>query len=90
MTSKVEETSAILVDDLFTVHSQVASINRIPKPNPKVQKPTKNEAESGGTNADNSNSTSTDSSSSSDPSADNSGGASGETVTEESEVHDEL
>lgn len=37
---------------VFYVHFQVANINKIPKPKPKIQKPTKNESESSGQNTD--------------------------------------
>ncbi|XP_027341513.1 heat shock 70 kDa protein 17 [Abrus precatorius] len=75
---------------VFDLQSKVSSINRIPKPKPKVQKPVKNETESSGQKTDNSNSNSTDSSTPSDPSADNSEGQNEETVVEQPEVHDEL
>lgn len=88
--SKPAFTSEEVYLKVLDLQNKVASINRIPKPKPKVQKPTKNETESSGTNTDSSDSTSTDGSSSSDPSANNSEGASEETVAEQSEVHDEL
>ena len=64
------------------VHLQVASINRIPKPKPKVQKPVKNETESSEQNTENSDSNSADSSSSSDSSVNSLEGKSEEMVTE--------
>lgn len=64
---------------VFNVHLQVASINKIPKPKPKTQKPIKNETEGSEQNTDNSDSTSTDGSSPSE-----------ETVDEQPEAHDEL
>ncbi|KAK7327235.1 hypothetical protein VNO80_31600 [Phaseolus coccineus] len=76
---------------VLDLQNKVASISRITKPKPKVQKPVKNETESNEQNTDASNSTSTDSSSSSDSSADNSEETNEEeTVTEQPEVHDEL
>ncbi|TKY47918.1 Heat shock 70 kDa protein 17 [Spatholobus suberectus] len=88
--SKPAFTSEEVYLKVLDLQNKVASINRIPKPKPKVQKPIKNETESSGENTDNSNSNSTDSSSSSDPSSNNSEGTSEETVTEQTEVHDEL
>lgn len=85
----VHESSAIYVE-VFNVYVQVASINRIPKPKPKIQKATKNESESNEHTTDNSDSTSTDSSSKSDESANPSKGESEEKVVEQPESHDEL
>ncbi|CAL0323233.1 unnamed protein product [Lupinus luteus] len=76
---------------VLVLENKVSSINRIPKPKPKTQKPVKNETESGGQKTDNSSSTSSDSSSSpNDKSANNSNGSSDETVDDKTEVHDEL
>ncbi|OIW14422.1 hypothetical protein TanjilG_20868 [Lupinus angustifolius] len=78
---------------VLLLQNKVSSINRIPKPKPKVQKPVKNETESGGKNMADSSSggKNTDSSSSSsDQSANNSNGSSDETVDDQPEVHDEL
>ncbi|BAT83407.1 hypothetical protein LR48_Vigan03g027400 [Vigna angularis] len=86
--SKPAFTSEEVYLKMLDLQNKVASINRIPKP--KVQKPEKNETESNEQNTDDSNSTSTDNSSSSDSSADSSEGANEETVTEQSEGHDEL
>ncbi|KAL2327134.1 hypothetical protein Fmac_020561 [Flemingia macrophylla] len=88
--SKPAFTSEEVYLKVLDLQNKVASINKIPKPKPKVQKPVKNETENSEQNADNSDSTSTDSSSSSDPSANNSEGTNEETVTEQPEVHDEL
>ncbi|KAE9588935.1 hypothetical protein Lal_00012530 [Lupinus albus] len=76
---------------VLLLQNKVSSINRIPKPKPKIQKPVKNESESGGWKTDNSSSTSTDSSSSSsDQSANNSNNETDEKVDDQAEVHDEL
>nr|KYP69334.1 Hypoxia up-regulated protein 1 [Cajanus cajan] len=88
--SKPAFTSEEVYLKVLDLQNKVASINKIPKPKPKVQKPVKNETENSEQNTDNSDSTSTDSSSSSDPSANNSEGTSEETDTEQPEVHDEL
>ncbi|KAK7393817.1 hypothetical protein VNO78_22381 [Psophocarpus tetragonolobus] len=88
--SKPAFTSEEVYLKVLDLQNKVASINRIPKPKPKVQKPVKNESESSEQDTDNSNSTSTDSSSSNDSSDNNSEGTSEETVTEEAEGHDEL
>lgn len=37
---------------MFDLQNKVANINKIPKPKPKIQKPTKNESESSGQNTD--------------------------------------
>lgn len=88
--SKPAFTSEEVYLKVFDLQNKVASINKIPKPKPKVQKLVKNETENSEQNTDNSDSTSTDSSSSSDPSANNSEGTSEETDTEQPDVHDEL
>ncbi|KAK9924257.1 hypothetical protein M0R45_032637 [Rubus argutus] len=62
----------------FDLQEQVANINRIPKPKPKIEKPTSNETESAGEKAKDSNTTS-ESSSQDD-----------ETAKKEPEGHDEL
>ncbi|XP_061356723.1 heat shock 70 kDa protein 17 [Gastrolobium bilobum] len=86
--SKPAFTSEEVYLKVLDLQNKVASINRIQKPKPKIQKPIKNETESSEQNTDNSNSTSSDDSSSSDHSADNSEGPRDETVDEQ--LHDEL
>ncbi|RZB42685.1 heat shock 70 kDa protein 17-like [Glycine soja] len=89
--SKPAFTSEEVYLKVLDLQTKVASINRIPKPKPKVQKPVKNETESSSAqNTETSDSNSADSSSSSDSSANSSEGTSKETVTEQSEGHDEL
>ncbi|CAJ2668459.1 heat shock protein 70 kDa [Trifolium pratense] len=78
--SKPAFTSEEVYSKVFDLQNKVASINRIPKPKPKVQKPVKNETESNEKSTDNSDSTSNDSSE----------GQSEETVDEKAETHDEL
>lgn len=74
---------------IFDLQDKVASVNRIPKPKPKVEKPVKNETESMGENSN-----STDSSSEETSQNGQTAGAS-ENLTDEteatgSEAHDEL
>ncbi|KAG5111684.1 hypothetical protein AAZX31_13G004000 [Glycine max] len=88
--SKPAFTSEEVYLKVLDLQTKVASINRIPKPKPKVQKPVKNETESSEQNTENSDSNSADSSSSSDSSVNSSEGTSEETVTEQTEGHDEL
>ncbi|RDX66828.1 Heat shock 70 kDa protein 17, partial [Mucuna pruriens] len=79
--SKPAYTSEEVYLKVLDLQNKVASINRIPKPKPKVEKAIKNETESSsGQNGESSSSNSTDGSSSSDPSASNS-----ETNTEQHE-----
>lgn len=69
---------------------QVASINRIPKPKPKVEKPVKNETEGNGGKADDTSSSSKDDNTSE---KDQTGGpeSSGDAKAEaDSKAHDEL
>ncbi|KAK2442542.1 heat shock protein 70 (Hsp 70) family protein [Trifolium repens] len=88
--SKPAFTSEEVYSKVFDLQNKVASINRIPKPKPKIQKPVKNGTESNEKSTDNSNSTSNDSSSQSDQSANHSEGQSEEKVDEQPETHDEL
>ncbi|GAU39186.1 hypothetical protein TSUD_147940 [Trifolium subterraneum] len=88
--SKPAFTSEEVYSKVFDLQNKVASINRIPKPKPKIQKPVKNETESNEKSTDNSDSTSNDSSSQSDQSANRSEGQSEETVDGQPETHDEL
>jgi hypoxia up-regulated 1 len=69
---------------------QVTSINRIPKPKPKIEKPIKNETESGGENATNPNSTFEDNLNQSGQSTIDPDGSSNENIDPEPKVHDEL
>ncbi|XP_028795972.1 heat shock 70 kDa protein 17 [Neltuma alba] len=103
--SKPAFTSDEVYLKVFDLQSKVARINRIPKPKPKIQKPTKNETESKN-KTDTANSTSTDSSPQSDqpanenseahdaPQRDQSGekteSSRKEVVDEQPQAHDEL
>ncbi|XP_057756714.1 heat shock 70 kDa protein 17 [Arachis stenosperma] len=91
-------TSEEVLLKVFDLQNKVASVNKIPKPKPKIQKPVKNETESKvQEDSGNSNSTSTAGDQSSDSSegtseefADNQEGPSDEKNDEQTEVHDEL
>lgn len=72
---------------VFTLQDKVSSINRIPKPKPKIEKPTKNETESSGDNVTNPNSTSEENLNQSDESSKDSDGSSNEKVDPESKAH---
>lgn len=78
--SKPAFTSEEVILKVLDLQNKVASINRIPKPKPKIQKPAKNETESNEQNTDNSNS---------DQSS-NSEGQNEEKVDEQPETRDEL
>lgn len=54
--SKPAFTSEEVYERLFDLKDKVASVNRIPKPKPKVEKAVKNETEGGGDKTDGSNS----------------------------------
>ncbi|PON77626.1 Heat shock protein 70 family [Trema orientale] len=75
---------------VFNLQDKVASVNRIPKPKPKIQKPTKNETDNNEETAKTSNTTSEESSSQSSESAAESEGSGNENVGTEAEAHDEL
>ncbi|QHO36953.1 Heat shock 70 kDa protein [Arachis hypogaea] len=91
-------TSEEVLLKVFDLQNKVASVNKIPKPKPKIQKPVKNETESKvQEDSGNSNSTSTAGDQSGDSSegtseefADNQEGPSDEKNDEQTEVHDEL
>ncbi|KAL1319836.1 hypothetical protein HN51_064580 [Arachis hypogaea] len=91
-------TSEEVLLKVFDLQNKVASVNKIPKPKPKIQKPVKNETESKvQEDSGNSNSTSTTGDQSGDSSegtsdefADNQEGPSVEKNDEQTEVHDEL
>ncbi|XP_015880901.3 heat shock 70 kDa protein 17 [Ziziphus jujuba] len=75
--SKPAFTSEEVYIKVFDLQDKVASINRIPKPKPEIEKPTKNETDTG-EKEKNSSTTSGDSSSQSDESAKNSSTTSGD------------
>ncbi|GLT40874.1 hypothetical protein SLA2020_149760 [Shorea laevis] len=82
---------------LWDLQAKVDSINRIPKPKPKIEKPVKNETVSDGENIRDSNTTSGNTSESDKPAtesdapaADEKVEAADEKVEPEAEVHDEL
>lgn len=79
--------SAIEFEVLFL---QVSSINRIPKPKPKIERPMKNETESSGENVTPSNSTSEEYLNQSNQSSKDSDSSSNEQVDPEPKAHDEL
>ncbi|KAM1059679.1 hypothetical protein ACFX15_023731 [Malus domestica] len=85
--SKPVFTSDEVFGKLFDLEDKVASVNRIPKPKPKIEKPTSNETESSGEKAKDSDSSS-DNSSQEDQKAGDSDDSANEKV--ESEGHDEL
>ncbi|KAK9285864.1 hypothetical protein L1049_025065 [Liquidambar formosana] len=82
-------TSEEVYGKVFNLQDKVASINRIPKPKPKIEKPTKNETESSGEN-ENSSSTPEDNPSQNDQSAGDSASSTNDKADSEPEVHDEL
>ncbi|KAL5581625.1 hypothetical protein UlMin_014067 [Ulmus minor] len=73
---------------VFDLQDKVASVNRIPKPKPKIEKPTKNEAGSSDEKAKTSNTTSEESSSQRPAGESESSG--NEKADKEPEAHDEL
>ncbi|XP_059664815.1 heat shock 70 kDa protein 17 [Cornus florida] len=85
--SKPAFTSAEVYGKVFDLQDKVASINRIPKPKPKVEKPVKNKTESGGDDATTSNSSPEESSSQNDQSGWASDGSTNDNKDSEEEVH---
>ncbi|XP_042519947.1 heat shock 70 kDa protein 17-like [Macadamia integrifolia] len=84
-------TSEEVYRKVFDLQDEVASINRIPKPKPKVEKPKKNESESGGEEtASTSSSTSEETSTQTDQPEGDPAGSPSDKVEPETEVHDEL
>ncbi|KAL6003087.1 hypothetical protein ACLOJK_023310 [Asimina triloba] len=87
-------TSEEVYDKVFDIQDKVASINRIPKPKPKVEKSLKDEAKSGGekTTGDDNSTTSEESPSQSEqPTGEPEPAVSSDTDSgEEKEMHDEL
>ncbi|MED6147355.1 hypothetical protein PIB30_043413, partial [Stylosanthes scabra] len=90
-------TSEEVLLKVFDLQNKVSSVNRIPKPKPKIQKPVKNETESKGHDSGDSNSTSTDreqsgdsSEGTSNESPDNSEVPIDEKNDKQTEAHDEL
>ncbi|TQE06651.1 hypothetical protein C1H46_007717 [Malus baccata] len=85
--SKPAFTSDEAYGKVFDLEDKVASVNRIPKPKPKIEKPTSNETESSGEKAKDS-----DSSSDNSPQDDQKAGDSDDSANEkvESAGHDEL
>ncbi|XP_062152185.1 heat shock 70 kDa protein 17 [Alnus glutinosa] len=83
-------TSEEVYTKFFNLQDKVTSINRIPKPKPKIEKPIKNETESGGENATNPNSTFEDNLNQSGQSTIDPDGSSNENIDPEPKVHDEL
>ncbi|KAI4305507.1 hypothetical protein L6164_028869 [Bauhinia variegata] len=89
--SKPAFTSSDVYLKVFDLQTKVSSVDKIPKPKPKIQKPKKNETENNEENKDNSNSTSAeDSSPGDDKPADSTEESSHETVDQQPEAHDEL
>ncbi|XP_010274751.1 PREDICTED: heat shock 70 kDa protein 17-like [Nelumbo nucifera] len=83
-------TSEEVYDKVIDLQDKVASINKIPKPKPKVEKPLKNEADSKEKNTSTSNSTSEETSSQTDQSTGDTAQSSNDKVESETEAHDEL
>ncbi|XP_043687863.1 heat shock 70 kDa protein 17-like [Telopea speciosissima] len=84
-------TSEEVYRKVFDLQDEVASINRIPKPKPKVEKPSKNETDSGGEEtASTSDSTSEETSTQTDQPEGDPVGSPSDKVDSETEVHDEL
>lgn len=69
---------------------QVASINKIPKPKPKVEKPVKNESEASGENVKDSSSTGEEKTSQNDKPTVESESSVENKIEPEPEAHDEL
>ncbi|KAL2248502.1 UNVERIFIED_CONTAM: Heat shock protein 17 [Sesamum indicum] len=84
--SKPAFTSTEVYGKVLDLQDKIASVNRIPKPKPKVEKPDKVETESGGDKAD---STSGETSSE-DQTTSNSDNVADEKANAESQGHDEL
>ncbi|XP_008229669.1 PREDICTED: heat shock 70 kDa protein 17 [Prunus mume] len=87
--SKPAFTSSEVYQKAFDLEDEVANINRIPKPKPKIEKPTSNETDSSREKAQDS-STSSDNSSQDDKKARDSDDSAKEKVDSEPEGHDEL
>lgn len=85
--SKPVFTSEEVFEKVFDLQDKVATVNKIPKPKPKVEKPKKNETEASGETSNGSNSTSQDGQRD-ESTVDSSGSA--EEVNTETEAHDEL
>ncbi|XP_058071671.1 heat shock 70 kDa protein 17-like [Magnolia sinica] len=83
-------TSDEVYDKAFNLQDKVASINRIPKPKPKIEKPPKEETESGEENTSTTNSTTEDSSSQTEQPTGDPSASSDTDASAESESHDEL
>ncbi|CAK9136008.1 unnamed protein product [Ilex paraguariensis] len=83
-------TSEEIYGKIFDLQDKVSSVDRIPKPKPKVEKPTKNETESNGDKENTSSSTSEETSSQNDQTSGNSDGSVDDKADPEPEVHDEL
>ncbi|XP_043698609.1 heat shock 70 kDa protein 17 [Telopea speciosissima] len=76
---------------VFDLQDKVGSINKIPKPKPKVEKPPKNETDSGGQeSAYTSNSNSDETSTQTDQSPEDPTGSSGDKLDSETDGYDEL
>ncbi|XVE68482.1 hypothetical protein DITRI_Ditri09bG0071700 [Diplodiscus trichospermus] len=83
-------TSEEVYDKVFSLQDKAASIKRIPKPKPKVEKPVKNETETNSKNAESSESTPEKDNSQNDKPAGDSASSTSEEAKEEPEPHDEL
>lgn len=88
--SKPVITSDEVYGKLFNLQDKVASVNRIPKPKPKVEKPVKNETKSTDEKSNSTNSSSEEASQNSQTAAGASEDSADETETSGSEAHDEL
>ncbi|KAE8075467.1 hypothetical protein FH972_014184 [Carpinus fangiana] len=82
-------TSEEVYTKLFDLQDKVTSINRIPKPKPKIEKPVKNETESSGENATNPNTTFKENFNQSGQSTKDPDVSSTEKIDQEPKVHDE-
>ncbi|OMO49450.1 Heat shock protein 70 family [Corchorus capsularis] len=82
-------TSEEVYGKVFNLQDKAASIKRIPKPKPKVEKPVKNETETNSENVKNSDSTPEDTSQDEKPAGD-ANSSTNEEVKKEAESHDEL
>ncbi|XP_027127325.2 heat shock 70 kDa protein 17 [Coffea arabica] len=87
--SKPVFTSEEVYGKIFDLQDKVASVNRIPKPKPKVEKPVKNETESTGENSNSTNSSSEETSQNGQT-AGASENSTDETEATGPEAHDEL
>ncbi|KAK3227333.1 hypothetical protein Dsin_007195 [Dipteronia sinensis] len=88
--SKPVFTSEEVYEKVFELQDKVASINKIPKPKPKVEKPLKNETETSGEKVKDSNTTSEENTSENDKPTGESDGSANDKVDPEPEAHDEL